>query len=182
VAGKWRSGSRPTCSRFLNSAYAGTRLLTVCRPALTHKLNRAGRGEQGPTDPKPPNGTASCRPSARSGLPAANGNYCTFGGFLPVGPVPGKLPPSAIWPRLLGLSRNQCLETRGEQGETPDSAGLGTQNCRDRSAAHGALGSGGLPTAFAVVLSRRLPWLMAPQAPLRSRTVGCRDRSAAHAL
>ena len=47
-----------------------------------------------------------------------------------------------------------------------------TSGCRDRSAAHVALGSGGLPTAFAVVLSRRLPWLMAPQAPLRSRTVG----------
>jgi hypothetical protein len=44
------------------------------------------------------------------------------------GPVPGKLPPSAIWPRLLGLSRKQCLETRGEQGETPDTAGLGTEN------------------------------------------------------
>ena len=44
--------------------------------------------------------------------------------------------------------------------------------CRDRSAAHVALGSGGLPTAFAAVLSRRLPWLMTPQAPLRSRTVG----------
>src|SRR5512143_2861338 len=47
-----------------------------------------------------------------------------------------------------------------------------TCGCRDRSAAHVALGSGGLPTAFDVVLSRRLPWLMAPQAPLRSRTVG----------
>ena len=39
-------------------------------PPRPHKLNRAGRGEQGPTDPKPTNVTASCRPSARSGLPA----------------------------------------------------------------------------------------------------------------
>jgi len=50
---------RTRCSRMepiLNSAFAGTRLLTVCRPGPTHKLNRAGRGKQGPTDPKPPTG------------------------------------------------------------------------------------------------------------------------------
>ena len=53
--------------------------------APTHKLNRAGRGEQGPTDPTPPNVTASCRPTAWSGLSAANGNYWTFRDILPVG-------------------------------------------------------------------------------------------------
>ena len=52
----------------------------------------------------------------------------TFAAIYLIGPEPEKLPPSAIWPRLLGLSRKQCLETCGEQGETPDSAGLGTQN------------------------------------------------------
>jgi hypothetical protein len=43
---------------------------------------------------------------------------------------------------------------------------------RDRAMAHAASGSGGHPTAFDVDLSQRLPWLMSPQAPLRSRTVG----------
>src|SRR5512135_516940 len=52
----------------------------------------------------------------------------------PTWPEPGKLPPSAMWPRRLGLSRKQCLETHGEQGETPDSAGLGTPELSRKTA------------------------------------------------
>jgi hypothetical protein len=44
------------------------------------------------------------------------------------GPVPEKLSPSAIRSSLRRFSRKRCSGTQGEQGESPDFAGLGTQN------------------------------------------------------
>ena len=44
------------------------------------------------------------------------------------GPEVAKLSPGAIWSRLGQLSRKRCSGTKGEQGEAPDFAGLGTRD------------------------------------------------------
>ena len=43
---------------------------------------------------------------------------------LHLGPVPEKLPPSAIWPTVEKLSRKQCSGTLNEQGKAPGFEGF----------------------------------------------------------